>query len=517
MKNVRFFAILFSLCLILVLAPSPKAAAEAVRVSSVQELVDAIVPGAEIALEPGTYDLTAWLQQGGRVENPASCLSLEECFDGVEAVIYNLDGLRLYGLSDNCADTTLVVKPRYADVLRFEGCSNIRLENLTLGHTPEEGSCVGDVLEFQDCDRVVLTNLDLYGCGTYGVSSEYCSDLRVERCTIRDCSYGILYTVGCTGLRFVDCELRDCRGFNMLDVSGSSVSFDNCRFTGNLGDWSFLTEVETNSIRFYECEFGVWESMDLAPWRSNSRTVSFDERCRFAEVNDALDGPVHVSSPEELFSAIQPDAVIFLEPGMYNLTEWIERTWTEEGESWNMRHPYVRLQPCYDGVEAAIVGANGLSLFGTGENRGVTELVVTPRYADVFSFENCVNVTISGLTLGHTDSGECAGSVLAFSSCSSVTLTNLDLYGCGVYGINGFELGDLTMRGCCIHDCSNGPVYLYGGAGINSFEDCVFTDSDGGFLFYDSGLAVFRRCVFGPVEAHSLNALPDVAIEKCTA
>ena len=232
-------------------APSPKAAAEAVRVSSVQELVDAIVPGAEIALEPGTYDLTAWLQQGGRVENPASCLSLEECFDGVEAVIYNLDGLRLYGLSDNCADTTLVVKPRYADVLRFEGCSNIRLENLTLGHTPEEGSCVGDVLEFQDCDRVVLTNLDLYGCG--------------------------------------------------------------------------------------------------------------------------------------------------------------------------------------------------------------------------------------------------------------------------VYGINGFELGDLTMRGCCIHDCSNGPVYLYGGAGINSFEDCVFTDSDGGFLFYDSGLAVFRRCVFGPVEAHSLNALPDVTIEKCTA
>ena len=516
MKSLRIFLFLLSLCLILTLCPAPKAAAEAVRVSTVQELVDAIVPGAEIALEPGTYDLTAWLQQGGSVQNPASCLAIEACFDGMEAVIDNLDGLRIYGLGEKSADTVLVVKPRYADVLRFEGCTNISLENLTLGHTPEEGSCVGDVLEFQDCDRVVLTNLDLYGCGTYGVSSEYCSDLRVERCTIRDCSYGILYAVGCTGLRFVDCELRDCRGFNMLDVSGSSVSFDGCRFTGNRGDWSFLTENETNSIRFYGCEFGVWESMELAPWREYSSTVSFDERCRFADVFDAA-GPVRVSSPEELFEAIRPDAVIFLEPGMYNLTDWIERTWAEEGENWNNQHPYVRIQSCYDGVEAVIVGANGLSLIGLGENRGETELVVTPRYADVLPFENCIDVTLSGLTLGHTETGECAGSVLSFSSCSSVTLTNLDLYGCGVYGINGFELGDLSLRGCCIHDCSNGPVFLYGGAGVNSFEDCVFTDSDGGFQFYDCGLAVFRRCVFGPTEAHSLNALPDVMIEKCTA
>ncbi len=517
MKNARIFAILFSLCLILVLASSPKAAAEAVRVSTVQELADAIVPGAEIALEPGTYDLTAWLQQGGSVQNPASCLSLEACFDGVEAVIHNLDGLHLYGLSADCADTRLVVEPRYADVLRFEGCSGITLENLTLGHTPEEGSCVGDVLEFQDCDRVVLTNLDLYGCGTYGISGEYSSDLRVERCTIRECSYGILYSVGCTGFRFVDCELRDCRGFNMLDVSGSSVSFDGCSFTGNRGDWSFLSDGEGNSLRFYGCEFGSWESLELDAWRKMSSSVSFDERCRFADTVDVLDGPISVGSPEELFSAIQPGAVIFVEPGMYNLSTWIDRTWAEEGESWNAAHPFVRLQPCYDGVEAVIVGANGLSLIGLGQNRGETELVIQPRYASVLGFENCLDVSISGMTLGHTDGGECSGSVLNFDSCSAVTLTNLDLYGCGVYGVSGYGLGDLNMRGCCIHDCSGGPVSLYGGAGVNAFEDCIFTASDGGFTFYDCGRAEFRRCVFGIPEAHSLSFLPDVVIENCMA
>ena len=44
---------------------------------------------------------------------------------------------------------TLSATPRYAQVLSFDRCSNIAVENLTAGHTKEPGYCVGGVLLFQ--------------------------------------------------------------------------------------------------------------------------------------------------------------------------------------------------------------------------------------------------------------------------------------------------------------------------------------------------------------------------------
>ena len=69
---------------------------------------------------------------------------------------------------------------------------------------------------------------------------------------------------------------------------------------------------------------------------------------------------VTVGSVEELLEAIGPHTGIFLKPGYYNMSEYIEYVWEKEGESWNERHPYVQLRDCYDGVEVVIRRVDGL-------------------------------------------------------------------------------------------------------------------------------------------------------------
>lgn len=88
------------------------------------------------------------------------------------------------------------------------------------------------------------------------------------------------------------------------------------------------------------------------------------------------DDMITVDSTEELLEAIAPNAEIVIEPGYYNMSEYIEAVWAEEGESWNEQHPYVRLQDCFDGVEAVICGVDGLSICGDADKVQLKTMVV---------------------------------------------------------------------------------------------------------------------------------------------
>lgn len=505
MKRSRIFVLLLALLLAAGLSAPRAAADDAVRVSDAQSFLEAIAPGAVIELEPGVYNLSEAIASGAA---SSQWVSYPECWEGREVVVQNLDGLTIRGLGG----VELVVEPRMADVLRFEGCSNITLSGMTLGHTIEPGVCTGAVLEFVSCSSVTLSDLDLYGCGTYGIEASYCSDLRMERSTIRECSFGILSVYDCRGFRFVDCELRDCAGYNMLAVTTSALSFDNCSFRNNSGMWDFISQTEGNSLRFYACRFDTWETAQLVGLEGVSN-VSFDELCDFADTPG--DATVTVTNEGEFFEAIRPGAVICLQPGRYDLGAWIAETWAAEGENWNSHHPFVRLQECYDGVEAVIRDADGLSILGLGQSRADTELIVEARYANVLAFENCAELALANLTLGHSEGGLCSGSVVALDGSNSVTLTNLDLYGCGTYGVYSFQSGSLAMRGCTVRDCSGGPVQAYGGWGDYRFEDCVFVDSDGGFAFFECPDVLFQRCVFGAKEYASIAFLNGATLEDC--
>lgn len=515
MKSSRILSLLLILLLAACLT-APGAAAEdgPVLVSDARGLLEAIAPDTTILLAPGRYDLSAAIEEirggdGSAWLEAHPLLSFEDMYDGWGVLVRGADGLTLRGTGE----VELVVQPRQADVLRFERCHDLTLENMTMGHTPEAGACTGDVLDFTDCERITLRALDLYGCGAYGVATLRCSDLTGEDCVIRDCSYGLLRAEATLGLRFAGSELRGCGGYNLLDLTLSSLRFDDCVFENNATLWGFLSQAEGNAVHFAGCSFGEWESAQLRPFSAESGSVSFDERCVFSEVSG--NGTVTVTSAEELFDAIRPGAAIFVQPGRYDLSAWIDETWREEGSAWNDRHPFVRMQECYDGVEIVITGADGLSIMGLGAAREETELVATPRFADVLSFENCYGVSLANMTLGHTEGADCSGSVLSFDNAADITLTNLDLYGCGTFGVDAFESGALTMRGCRVHHCLYGPAEIFNSWGELCFEDCVFTDSTGGFNFIECTMPSFRRCVFGGEEYASLAARGDVELEDC--
>ena len=207
-----------------------------------------------------------------------------------------------------------------------------------------------------------------------------------------------------------------------------------------------------------------------------------------AQVTQLDDGAIHVSSAEELVKAIAPGADIVLEPGVYNLSEYLESPDASDTD-------HVQISENYDGRDLQISGVEGLTIRGASAED--TEIIIDPRSADVLRFVCCTDITLKDLTMGHSvEAGACEGEVLDFYECSDITLSGMDLYGCGTYGINASRVYGLDVQDSVIHDCSSGGVYLSASTDTG-FRSCSFTGIEGYELI--SGFmsrAVFTDCGF---------------------
>ena len=231
--------------------PSEESSAEGIQVSedgfyhvsSVEELLEAIRPGAGIHIAAGKYNMTDFLKQFSDDKKIAKWNSdhpyvqINEVYDGLEVWIHSVPDLYIEGGSENFADTEIVTDPRYAALFTFSNCKNLELRYLTMGHT-DRGNCVGNVLDFLSCRNVKLISMDLYGCGVFGIGAENrCGDFIVKDSIIRDCEYGPLSMGGCKG----------------------DILFENCTLTGSLGGGYFEYR-EDASLTFKKCTFGEQES-----------------------------------------------------------------------------------------------------------------------------------------------------------------------------------------------------------------------------------------------------------------
>ncbi|MBR3641231.1 MAG: right-handed parallel beta-helix repeat-containing protein, partial [Oscillibacter sp.] len=227
---------------------------------------------------------------------------------------------------------------------------------------------------------------------------------------------------------------------------------------------------------------------------------------------------VHVQSTEEFLKAIKPGAWIMIEPGVYNLTEYAAQALARNYELRTDGHEYVKFRECYDGAEIFIEGVSDLYITGSTEEGAVTELIVEPRYAAVLNFNDCDGLSLAYLTMGHTDTGECSGSVVYLSDCQNVVMTNMDLYGCGVYGIDADgATGDLTVFDSVIRDCSYGPFQFYNVRGKIDFYRCSFTGSSEGGWYYTEqpALLSFHECKFGTEESNTWLFRDDAIFDNC--
>lgn len=228
----------------------------------------------------------------------------------------------------------------------------------------------------------------------------------------------------------------------------------------------------------------------------------------------------HARFTGEFLEEIKPGARIALDPGTYNLTDFLSNfSNAADYEAWNAKHEYVEIREAFDGLEIVIKNINDLKIRGNSENMADTEILTEPRYATVLNFVNCSGVELSYLTIGHTvERGNCTGNVIGFNSTQGMRMDNLDLFGCGAYGLSCVEgSGDLIISNSYIRDCSYTPFEIYDCIGDFQFVKCNITGSDGGGYFErneDTNLFFFG-CSFGQEESNLWYFRDDVTKEDC--
>ena len=206
-----------------------------IEISDTNEFISNFSSNNKLVLNKGYYDMLDFER-----ENTDNIFK-EEVFDG--NVVSNISNVTVVG--DN---STLLVNPRYANVICFRECSNIKLIGLTLGHTPRKGSCMGSVLRFENCNNIQLDSLELFGCGTYGIELENCTNIRTNGIKIFECSYGALSIIN-SNLEFSNSMIYDCNKTVgcIIEATNSQLDFNNVSIFNNYID-NYLISLESSSL-----------------------------------------------------------------------------------------------------------------------------------------------------------------------------------------------------------------------------------------------------------------------------
>lgn len=501
-----------------------------VTVSTVDEFLAAIASDTTICLQPGIYDLSKASDYGTMYEG--GWYTWAEANDGWELVLEEVENLTIVGTAAD--EVTISAVPRYADVIVFEDCSNITVENITAGHTIEPGVCMGGVLYLDGTKGFAVRGSALYGCGVLGIQAVDSENILAEDTAIYECSYGAVQVESCTDVRVVNCSVYDCEGYGLFQilntygaaVVNSEVYGNNCAalMTVDYSQEVYLLGTAVADNTFNEAVFasessspvvdGCAFSEDQAPnWVCSSVyheggeakwPVSFEGAVLIETDLEAMtreeavyEGPaaketvelkettnaegmreVTVTSVDELLAAIAPDTTVYLAAGDYNLGE-ASGYGAGGGEHYGWRSTY-------DGPELILSDLENFHLVGEGAES--TNILAEPRYADVLSYENCENVSLTGITAGHTqEPSVCAGGVLLFEETDSVEVKECGLFGCGILGVIAYDCADIHVTDTEIYDCTYGAAEIDGCENV-AFESCDIHDCGGNneFRVYES-------------------------------
>lgn len=492
-------------------------------IKTVDDFIKAIAPGAEITLAPGFF----LLSDAATFEKDTGNAYCEWCYtyDGYELLIKNVDNLTIHG--SGMAETTIQAEPRFANVLRFSDCTNIKITDLTAGHTIADNGCLGDVLRFEGCNKVTVSECGLFGCGSTGVSTDFCNNMTISDCEIYNCSASGVWFGDSRKITVEKCYIHDLGQENeyaaiaAFGVYGSqSITFSHCNTQGNQ---LFYYINSTNSYDIHIENCGVADNtFDEAVFNLNGSSVTMENTeitgnniwNWYTEYGDSLvlnemdypltaealqDMYVYIEEPSipegapsevemkevtvhtvnEFLAAIAPNTRIFLDAPVFDLT-----TASDYGGAGGM---YYEWREEYDGPSLWITDVVNLEITSPDFNKNNHKITAFPRYADVLGFDSCQNIMISGFTAGHTqEPGTCIGGVLDFDDCDEVFVSNMNLYGCGTLGVITDHCSCVNIYDTNIYECSYGGTHMYktkdiifnncsywslGGPTFN-FEDC---------------------------------------------
>lgn len=221
----------------------------------------------------------------------------------------------------------------------------------------------------------------------------------------------------------------------------------------------------------------------------------------------------YVDNVDDLIASIHSDARITLAPGVYNLTEWIEKR--TELSAWD--HPHVIIEECHDGYELQLHDLNNFGIVAEDPGK-LTQIVVEPRYADVLAFVDSTELTVEGLSLGHVEEqGSCMGDVISFLRCQYVSVSECDIFGCGAYGLIAEDSDAISIFNSTVRDCTYGIATLTNTTDVY-FGNVTIRDNIVYSLFdlYDSNIYLYD-CSFWRNDGASgaVSGDSEIIFEEC--
>ena len=514
-------------------AAAPKVEGSVVKVKTVDEFLKAIAPNTVIELAEGEYDLSKASDYGKETGSDYYSWNHDVGAGGNEAelIIKNVEGLTIRGAG--AGKTTISAVPRYANVIRFAGCKDLSVSDLTAGHTKEPGFCTGGVLFMDNCDDSNVDKCGLYGCGTVGVIAFNCKKLNVTGCDIYECSVGAIEVHDCNdvlvsgcdihdhgkkeaamdlftadntiGFTVYNCTVRDNESEKLLASSGSKNVFflsnevmkntfkestfyferygatvDGCHFVNNYSSSWYKADakIKANDLEGRQLDTAEFTSMklrDIKPETVTSATVTKPGTSATAK-QVAPGTEVSVKTIDEFLSAIGPDRTIVLEGTSFDLTK--AKNYGGEGTefySWG---------DVEDGSQLIISNVKNLTIKAKDPDPSKTTLETLPRYADVICFDRCENINVTGFTAGHTkEKGACMGDVLTMTNCKNIKVEKMRLYGCGSNGIFAEFCSGIDVVNTEIYECSSSAGVFRDDIRI-SFKDCNIHDIPDIDLFF---------------------------------
>jgi len=229
-----------------------------VEVKTAQELLENITSDTKLILTEKLYNLSDVTS----VKNSNVHRALVH--DGFEFIISNVSNLEICPKNETGAE--IVVVPRYANVLTFSSCNDIKLTNITAGHTVEQGNCTGGVINLENSPNVSIDNCKLYGCGTYGVTALSSDNLKVSNTEIYECTYGGVTIDQCINTIISDCTFRDIEGydvFNFMTCKDIKVSNSVIKNNTIYEYGSIIASSGVENAEFINCEFSNNVSKNL--------------------------------------------------------------------------------------------------------------------------------------------------------------------------------------------------------------------------------------------------------------
>ncbi len=200
---------------------------------------------------------------------------------------------------------------------------------------------------------------------------------------------------------------------------------------------------------------------------------------------------IRMSTPEELIDAIGSDRTILILPGEIRISEVLLKDEHQYGfdECWGCENDgYLEVN------SLVISGVDNLRIVGSG--RLESSLVIEPPYGSVISLQDCNGVTIENLSIGHRPRGTCNTGVIETWNCTDITVTDCDLYGCGIEGLYLENTGGFTLRNSIIRDCVEGIMMAWECWDL-LFEGCEFSRNGPyyGFTIENCSSVTFRDCI----------------------